>query len=232
MIVLRLSNKKGLRTDLLNRYKNNMFIGIIVVDVRDGIWSITNDLNVKTNPIKKYIPFNLTVEKYYHKQNKYAKYYLSKSDSIDTRISAIMQCIDKEVFNLTRLLPDINIKNNTGVVTQLRGKTKLRDVLSLGVTTIYIDVKRGVWYTIESDHNNLVKISDVDITTNREYWYSDCTNANYYRKNTTNMNNRITAVIQEIEIAYFELQFIDGRKASRKITHKKLDAYNNLLIER
>lgn len=232
MIVLRLSDKKVLRATLLTRYKNNKVTGFIVVDVRDGLWTIVDEAINKNNPNKKYMPFNLNVDKYYHKQNKYGKYYLGKSDSIDTRISAIMQCIDKDVFNLSRVMPDINIRNTSGVVTQLRDKTKLREVLGSGVTTIYVDMKRGEWYTIESDHINLVKISDVDITTNREYWYSDRTNANYYRKNTTNMNNRITAVIQEIEIAYFELQFIDGRKASRKITHKKLDAYNNLLMER
>lgn len=228
MIVLRLSNKKVLRANLLNRYKNNKVTGFIVVDVRDGLWSIVDEAINKTNPTKKYIPFNLTVDKYYHKQNNYGKYYLGKSDSIDTRISAIMQCIDKEVFNLSRVMPDINIRNISGIVTQLRDKTKLRELLNSGVTTIYVDIKRGKWYNTRLDSIDLIKISNIDISTNREYWYSECNTVNYFKRMTNNINSRITAAIQEIEISYFDLQFIDGRKASRKITHKKLDNYNKL----
>lgn len=232
MIVLRLSDKKVLRATLLTRYKNNKVTGFIVVDVRDGLWTIVDEAINKNNPNKKYMPFNLNVDKYYHKQNKYGKYYLGKSDSIDTRISAIMQCIDKDVFNLSRVMPDINIRNISGVVTQLRDKTKLREVLGSGVTTIYVDMKKGKWYTTDLDSIDLIKIPNIDIITNREYWYSECNTVNYFKRMTNNINSRVTAAIQEIEISYFDLQFINGRKVSRKITHKKLDAYNNLLMER
>ena len=222
MSVLRLGNKKELRNALVNMYKDNKSEGFIIVDVRDGIWSITTSGVNKTNPAKKYIPFNLNKDIHYHKQNRYGKWYLGKTESLDTRISAIMQNIDRDVFSITRYMPDLNIKPNTGKVTRLRDKTDLREALRSGLTQIYIDIKTGKWGTRDNDIKTMIKISNIDIDTNREYWCSVNRVKDFELRMTYNINSRITAAIQEIEIEYFDLTFKNNRRVSRKITERKV----------
>lgn len=222
MSVLRLGNKKELRTALVNMYKDNKPEGFIIVDIRDGVWSITTSGVNKTNPAKKYIPFNLNKDIHYHKQNRFGKWYLGKSESLDTRISAIMQNIDRDIFSITRYMPDLDIKPNAGKVTQLRDKTDLREALRSGLNQIYIDIKTGKWCTRDNHSKTMIKVSNIDIDTNREYWYSVNRVKDFELRMTYNINSRITAAIQEIEIEYFDLTFKDNRKVSRKITERKV----------